>query len=315
MVLKLGSNGEHVKALQTYLNLKADGEFGPKTESAVKKWQTNRGLTADGIVGPKTWDAMGIATTDLTEIEQPGSSGLVFKKEHLPAGEYMKGPTTKSWIFLHHTAGWNDPFATIRAWGRDTRGCIATEWVLGGQKITDGNTVHDGVLVQAFPEGGYGWHLGTGNNIMHRNSVGMELCNFGYLTKGGYSKWNAKTKKTEWISLKADQYYTYVGTEANSEQIVFLNKPFRGYTAWHRYSAKQIEVLRDWIIYIANRDNIDPRKGLIQEIKSKGAHAAFDLCDVKLCERTPGMWLHTNVQLGKQDLFPQEDLIEMLTSI
>jgi peptidoglycan hydrolase-like protein with peptidoglycan-binding domain len=33
----------------------SDGDFGPKTESAVRAYQTQHGLTADGIVGDRTW--------------------------------------------------------------------------------------------------------------------------------------------------------------------------------------------------------------------------------------------------------------------
>jgi peptidoglycan hydrolase-like protein with peptidoglycan-binding domain len=33
----------------------ADGDFGPKTEKAVKAYQTDHGLAADGIVGDRTW--------------------------------------------------------------------------------------------------------------------------------------------------------------------------------------------------------------------------------------------------------------------
>ena len=35
-----------------------DGDFGPRTESAVKAFQQSKGLTADGIVGPITWRAL-----------------------------------------------------------------------------------------------------------------------------------------------------------------------------------------------------------------------------------------------------------------
>ncbi len=49
--LKLGSSGDSVKEMQKKLNLVADGDFGPKTENAVKSWQKINGLSPDGIVG------------------------------------------------------------------------------------------------------------------------------------------------------------------------------------------------------------------------------------------------------------------------
>jgi putative chitinase len=55
MLLKKGDNNEQVKQLQVKLHLDPVGNFGPKTEEAVKIWQTAHGLTADGIVGDKTW--------------------------------------------------------------------------------------------------------------------------------------------------------------------------------------------------------------------------------------------------------------------
>jgi len=53
-VVRVGSRGETVKAVQAKLGLTADGAFGPGTERAVKAWQAANGLTADGVVGPKT---------------------------------------------------------------------------------------------------------------------------------------------------------------------------------------------------------------------------------------------------------------------
>lgn len=59
-MLKNGSTGEGVKAVQAFLNaatsagLSVDGAFGPKTTAAVKAWQAANGLDADGLVGPMT---------------------------------------------------------------------------------------------------------------------------------------------------------------------------------------------------------------------------------------------------------------------
>lgn len=55
MLLKKGDNNENVKLLQTKLGIEPIGNFGPKTEEAVKAFQTKHGLTADGIVGDGTW--------------------------------------------------------------------------------------------------------------------------------------------------------------------------------------------------------------------------------------------------------------------
>jgi hypothetical protein len=59
--LKRGMSGYDVVQLQKRLALEvsfpysADGNFGPRTEKAVKEYQTKKGLTpVDGIVGPKT---------------------------------------------------------------------------------------------------------------------------------------------------------------------------------------------------------------------------------------------------------------------
>ena len=59
MTLKIGSEGEDVKKLQTVLGLKADGKFGPGTQAALKSWQEKNGLDADGIAGQKTLEKMG----------------------------------------------------------------------------------------------------------------------------------------------------------------------------------------------------------------------------------------------------------------
>jgi peptidoglycan hydrolase-like protein with peptidoglycan-binding domain len=64
--LEKGSKGQVVKALQTLLTNGAsgqwnvtphgiDGDFGPKTEEAVKAFQSWGGVATDGIVGDQTW--------------------------------------------------------------------------------------------------------------------------------------------------------------------------------------------------------------------------------------------------------------------
>lgn len=53
--LRRGIVDELVKAVQAKIGVEQDGEFGPKTEAAVRAFQRAHGLVPDGIVGPKTW--------------------------------------------------------------------------------------------------------------------------------------------------------------------------------------------------------------------------------------------------------------------
>ena len=293
MLLKVGSRGKEVKELQEFLEIGADGIFGKGTESSVKKWQSENGLVADGIVGPATWDAMGLATTDSSEQIYTTENGLVVEKYFLPKGEYKNGPTNKEYAFLHHTAGWHNPFKTIDHWGRDSRGAVATEFVLGGQSVKGNDNKYDGKMVQAFPEGAYGWHLGkNGSQHMHTHSVGLEVNNFGYIVNGK----------------------TYAGTRVEESQIVTLKEPFRNHKTWHKYSDKQIEATRLWLLWIAERDNIDVREGLPSLIKEKGAKA-FDFNPDAYYGKVKGTWTHTNTRKDKFDMFPQEELLEMLITL
>lgn len=59
-MLRKGDRGSSVKQLQDLLDITVDGDFGLKTEAAVRAFQAERGLTVDGRVGPKTWAALGV---------------------------------------------------------------------------------------------------------------------------------------------------------------------------------------------------------------------------------------------------------------
>ena len=293
MLLKIGSRGQQVKDLQEFLGADADGIFGKGTEAAVKEWQTANGLVADGLVGPATWDAMGLATTDDSEKTFETSNGLIVNRHFLPEGEYKNGPTNKEYLFLHHTAGWHNPFNVIDQWGRDSRGAVATEFVLGGPSVKGNNDEFDGVMVQAFPEGGYGWHLGkNGSQHMHTHSVGIEVCNFGWIKDGK----------------------TYAGTKVAESQLVELDKPFRGFKTWHKYSDDQIDALDKWIRWIGERDGIDIRAGLPALVKEKGADA-FEFNEDAYYGKVKGIWTHTNTRKDKFDMFPQQELLDMLMSL
>jgi hypothetical protein len=127
---------------------------------------------------------------------------------------------------------------------------------------------------------------------MHKNSVGIEVCNFGYITNGK----------------------TYAGTKVAESEIVTLAKPFKGYSDWHRYSDAQIEAMRLWILFIGDRDGIDITEGLPKWIKQNGA-AAFEFNQDAYYGKVKGILTHTNTRKDKFDMFPQQELLDMLVSL
>lgn len=59
-MLKKGAKGNTVRELQELLvkrgaALVVDGDFGPKTDRAVREFQGDHGLVVDGVAGPMTW--------------------------------------------------------------------------------------------------------------------------------------------------------------------------------------------------------------------------------------------------------------------
>lgn len=295
MLLKEGSRGQEVAELQRDLGIDADGVFGVGTKAAVEAYQKENGLVVDGIVGAQTFAAIreANATTDNSEKVYSPYEGLIVNKYFLPKGEYKEGPTKKEYLFLHHTAGWNNPYQTVDGWAKDDRGAVATEFVLGGRSVRGNDDRYDSELVQCLPEGSYGWHLGeNGSRYMHSHSVAIEVCNFSYAVDGK----------------------TYVNTQIAADQLMTLPEPFRKHSQWHAYSDKQIETLKLFILWIAERDSIDVQAGLVAEIKEKGAKA-FEFNQDAYNGKIKGMWTHTNTRKDKFDLFPQPNLIDMLLSL
>lgn len=99
MILKLGSRGNEVKALQEKLNLKADGIFGPITEEAVKDFQRSNGLEVDGIVGVNTLSKLNLSVNkrDIKE--------LIVHCSATPEGKDYSVDTIRQW---HLQRGFSD---------------------------------------------------------------------------------------------------------------------------------------------------------------------------------------------------------------
>jgi D-alanyl-D-alanine carboxypeptidase (penicillin-binding protein 5/6) len=78
-VLRVGSDGELVEALQRTINVRLqpspdlgiDGDFGPATQGAVVAFQKQSGLPTSGDVDADTWQALGTLITEDAPVADP----------------------------------------------------------------------------------------------------------------------------------------------------------------------------------------------------------------------------------------------------
>lgn len=125
MTLKQGAQGTDVEQLQ--IKLKAagydpgdvDGDYGPKTVTAVIAFQKARGLTADGIAGPLTLGALDVAVAKKPPAQPPSATA--------PAGPILRpgsqGPDVEQLQLKLKAAGY-DPGNVDGDYGHKTAAAV-----------------------------------------------------------------------------------------------------------------------------------------------------------------------------------------------
>ena len=205
MILKKGSKGNEVKALQRALHLSPeDGIFGKQTEDAVKEFQRKNGLLSDGVVGDKTW-------------------AVLFQDDII---------ITKGYINTHITASRNRPIKYIAvhytAGGSSKKGnALNTRNVFLKRKASADFVVDDGSIVQINPDlkNYYCWSVGDKKNVYsgggklygvatNRNTVSIEICS------------NLKSGASESYANHTGWYFTEASLENALKLIRYLMKKY-----------------------------------------------------------------------------------------
>ena len=93
--ISYGSKGSDVTELQKLLNqngysLDEDGNFGPKTQAAVKDYQQKNNLDVDGIVGNNTWGALTKASTGTTSTQSTTTANTGFQNSAYQESDVVK---------------------------------------------------------------------------------------------------------------------------------------------------------------------------------------------------------------------------------
>lgn len=304
---------EQICKIQSVLGFEQTGVLDNNTKAGIKNFQLKMGLSASGDLDLKTYEVFSKrydlnsiiidnedidASTDIQETDSAYQIDelLLSKDEYVT--EYGKIQNRKQ-IFLHHTSGWNDPYATVKSWENDSRGKIGTHYVIGGINVKTGDAKHDGTIIKCIPDDYFGWHLGSttkdGINFeMHKTSIGIEICNFGYLTQ------------------KNGKFYTYTGQVVPNNFVEDLGFKFRGYQYWHKYTDKQIDSLEIVLEMLAKKYSIDLSKGLAERLLKLSDNDAFEYSKDATSGKLLGILSHTNVRKDKTDVSPQKNLVKML---
>lgn len=305
LVLKEGVTGKLVECIQKKLGFskdRIDGIFGPNTKNGVVKFQKNNGLNPDGIIGPLTWEKLGFYPEEFYADSDVPSAATWIENYHLPEGEYVKEETAKKYIFIHHTAGRYNPYATVDNWASDDRGRVGTNYIIGGLPLDidlenlGNNIQYDGRILRCIKDKYWGYHLGpVHSDSIIDQSLSIELCSVGKLEK------------------KNGKFYTWFDAEVHPSQVVELETPFRGSEYYHAYSYKQIESLKALLLYLSKRHDINLRIGLKEWLKEEGS-GAFEYKSEADYGNIEGLLSHSNVRDDKSDVHPDPKLIEMIKS-
>jgi len=295
MILQQGDRGKKVGEVQKLLSMLGydliiDGDYGLRTTRSVKAFQKKYNLGADGIVGTKTLQALKAAQKRTSK----ESKGEGYKKNYgdlevvttvkLQDGQYIKQTHEKSQIYIHFTAGSGNASNVIRYWDNNEPR-IATSFVLGRD---------DAKIYECFNPDFWSFHLGVKGTKgkLDKISIGIEICAYGPLKK------------------KEDKFYAWPGNyskEIPEDEVYKLNKEFRGFKYFHSFTDAQMLELEKLLDYLVKEYDIS--------VQDCFDDSWFNYKDDVIKQRLPGIWTHTNVRKDKTDLFPCQEIVNLLNRV
>lgn len=213
------------------------------------------------------------------------------KNINFPLEQYYQEEQIKKQIVLHHTV--SDPTSAvgdINSWLSD-KNRIATYCIIS----------YDGTINKCFKSTQWGHHIGmkaetlkalkfpdyaTRNDSLNRHSIGIEIDAWGGLTKD-----------------KNGNYLNAYGKPiSNKLGVVELDKPWRGFKYFQKYSDAQIKTLKELLPALMEANNI-PNIGI------KDGNLEVNMAALR---GEPGIYSHSSYRSDKSDLYPDQDLINML---
>ena len=316
-------SGEDVRFLQTklkehgFFKERIDSNFGQNTLIAITNFQRELGMKADGVVGSLVWNRLKDYGVEKIEISNdiPNkvsfidvNNSLTIYDNFISESQYINEETKKETIWLHHTGGGSRPDWSVNGmrndFVKDKRGNtvldqngniesyqVASSYIIGRKSSTTNESLWDGKILRTFDDKYWAYHLGIKDNDIELNSksISIELCNYGPL------------------SLAADgRFYNSVNKFISESDVVKLDKPYRGYEYYEKYTDAQLESARKLILHLVNKYGIKLQTEMYTD-------DWFDYNEAWFING--GIESHSQVRRDVFDLFPQKEMIQMLNSL
>ena len=320
--LTLKTSGEDVTLLQKVLkdhgffNERIDGNFGQNLLVSVTNFQRAIGTKADGIVNSITWNKLldygkpVLAKSEIPhDISYENQNGLRIHNYSLSPDLYYQEDIKKETIWLHNTGGGSRPDWSVNGWEKDFEKDLSgnlvldqngkikplkvgVSYIIGRRSSSTDDSVWDGKILNTFDDKYWAYHLGINNQSsldLNSKSIGIEFCNYGPLTMGIDGR-----------------FYNSVNKIVNEKDVVKLDKTFRGYDYFERYTDSQLESARGLLIYLINKHAISI-EGKIYNENWFNYNTAY--------HTNGGIRSHSHIKKDIFDIFPQKEMIQMLNSL
>ena len=322
-ILMLKMSGEDVRFLQGklkehgFFKERIDSNFGQNTLVAVTNFQRELGIKADGVVGSLVWKRLqdyGIETIEISnDIPNKVSfidinSGLTIYDNFISENQYINEEVKKETIWLHNTGGGSRPDWTINGMKndivKDKEGNsvldengkiqlyqVASCYIIGRKSSSTNESLWDGKILRKFDDRYWTHHLGIKDNDLELNSksISIELCNYGPLILGTDGR-----------------FYNSINKFISESDVVKLDKPYRGYEYYEKYTDAQLESTRKLIQHLINKYGIPIQPEMYTT-------EWFDYNESWF--KNGGIRSYSQIRKDVFDLFPQKEVIQMLNSL
>jgi N-acetyl-anhydromuramyl-L-alanine amidase AmpD len=215
--------------------------------------------------------------------------GITCRPKNGYTGYFYDEKTTKKKIVLHFTVG--HLRGDIGSLTSQDRGHVSTSFVLA----------RDGSIYQLFSSAAWSYHLGKdaigGNGAQSKISIGIEISNYGPLTKRG------DNLETAYSTPPGKDIYC---TIQDTDQYIKLDTPYRGYRYFAAFTNEQYHNLILLLRYLTASYNI-PRKFLpLPDRYEAKASASADF---------EGICSHVNFRSDKFDIGPAFDWDRVISGV